>query len=726
MSFYDDASLVFLAGGAAGKDGKVYNIKPTGKVTTKNLVDNGTFDSSTNWVADAGWSIADGKASTTGAQIGSIDLVQTTTYANLAQSRYYKLQYTVSNYTAGTLSAFVRGTAAGTASADGTYIEYATSGSDTDAIKFTADSSFRGKIDDVSIVEVESIPADFTFTRGTNLTATRVGKDGYIEKGRENLLLQSNNFDTTWANSSSTETSGQSGYDGSNNAWLLTKTAFGYIRQEIVSNNLATFSVYAKANTFDFGRIQVIDSAGNPNVFFDLSSGTIGQTAGANYIDSSIQNIGNGWYRISLTINATISEVRIYPAEANNNVGTNTGSIYIQDAQLEQGLVATDYIETGATTATAGLLEDEPRFDYSGGASCPALLLEPQRSNLLPNSEYFGAWNNARTIDTSNQAISSEGLVNATYLEQQSGQTTAGSIYYSLTFGSTADYTTSIFAKKGEKDFIVAYDKNTDRTYFNLDTGMVGTTPAGVTASIEDFGNVWYRCSATFNAAAGGGNIAWYLGDADNSTAVTDSGGVYIYGAQIEAGSYPTSYIPTYGSSATRDSDTCTTTSSNLISSQLFSMFFEHTPTGGGFSGSTFAFELNIQGTSDNVSFYVNNSGIDDGLNIYLGPTNGGYIWGTGTNDGWTVNQKSKVALTYDGDNLRYFINGVLQNSQTGVSFTDADTSLIIRHAKGNKVGQALVFPTALSNNDSEILTGATSYRSFNVMRSALNYTAYE
>ena len=184
MSFYEDASLVFLAAGAAGKDGKAYNIKPSGNVTTKNLVDNGTFDSATNWVADAGWTIADGKASTTGGQISSIDLVQTTTYANLAEGRPYKLEYTVSNYASGTLSAFVRGTAAGTVSADGTYTEYAIAGSDTDAIKFTADSSFRGKIDDVSIVEVEAIPADFTFTRGSNLSATRVGPDGFIEKGR--------------------------------------------------------------------------------------------------------------------------------------------------------------------------------------------------------------------------------------------------------------------------------------------------------------------------------------------------------------------------------------------------------------------------------------------------------------------------------------------------------------------------------------------------------------
>ena len=45
---------------------------------------------------------------------------------------------------------------------------------------------------------------DFTFSRGSNISATRVNEDGYIEKGYENLLLQSNTFDTTWANSVAT------------------------------------------------------------------------------------------------------------------------------------------------------------------------------------------------------------------------------------------------------------------------------------------------------------------------------------------------------------------------------------------------------------------------------------------------------------------------------------------------------------------------------------------
>ena len=61
------------------------------------------------------------------------------------------------------------------------------------------------------------------FTRAS--TATRIGSDGNIEKTRTNLLLQSNQFNTTWTLSEASVTSGQSGYDGTNNAWLLNVTS---------------------------------------------------------------------------------------------------------------------------------------------------------------------------------------------------------------------------------------------------------------------------------------------------------------------------------------------------------------------------------------------------------------------------------------------------------------------------------------------------------------------
>jgi hypothetical protein len=97
---------------------------------------------------------------------------------------------------------------------------------------------------------------DFTFSRGSNLAATRVGADGLIEKGRENLLLQSNTFsNASWLKELGTSiTIGQSGYDGSSDAWLLDTdgTQFSRLRQTLSSNGVQTFSIYAKAGTLDW------------------------------------------------------------------------------------------------------------------------------------------------------------------------------------------------------------------------------------------------------------------------------------------------------------------------------------------------------------------------------------------------------------------------------------------------------------------------------------------
>ena len=143
--------------------------------------------------------------------------------------------------------------------------------------------------------------ADFTFSRGSNLAATRVNSDGLIEKGRENLLLQSNQFDTTWIKSNASVTSGQSGYDDSSDAWLLEKTGTGgNIRQSVSPSDVISFSVYAKAGDSDWIKILVNASANSPFKSFNLSNGTIGAIGSP--IDAKIEAVGaTGWYRISVT-----------------------------------------------------------------------------------------------------------------------------------------------------------------------------------------------------------------------------------------------------------------------------------------------------------------------------------------------------------------------------------------------------------------------------------------
>ena len=92
---------------------------------------------------------------------------------------------------------------------------------------------------------------DFTFSRST--AATRVNADGNIEKETQNLLLQSNSFNTTWATYLNSLTSGQSGYDGTSDAWLIEKSgAFGNVFQNLSSSGVRSYSVYAKAGSYDF------------------------------------------------------------------------------------------------------------------------------------------------------------------------------------------------------------------------------------------------------------------------------------------------------------------------------------------------------------------------------------------------------------------------------------------------------------------------------------------
>ena len=84
-----------------------------------------------------------------------------------------------------------------------------------------------GKDGKASTIKPVGGGAPLYVTRGSNLTATRVDSNGLIEKGRENLLKDSNSFNpsgTAWNPTTAyTLTSGQEGYDGYNNAWLLDK-----------------------------------------------------------------------------------------------------------------------------------------------------------------------------------------------------------------------------------------------------------------------------------------------------------------------------------------------------------------------------------------------------------------------------------------------------------------------------------------------------------------------
>jgi len=266
-------------------------------------------------------------------------------------------------------------------------------------------------------------------------------------------------------------------------------------------SGVMTASIYAKEGTTNWFRFSINDSGVNTRAWFNLSgSGAVGTTAG-NIIDTNIESVSNGYFRCSITFNATAANLYLFIANADSSISYSVGdNIYIQDAQLEQGLVATEYIESGASTGLSGILEDSPRFDYSGGASCPSLLLEPSRSNLFKYSEYFnsGTYNLVGEFTIRTTLINSpEGVQNVSLFTSANATSEQYLNANSLTVVNGSDYILSVFAKKQDFDFIqLKFTGAGGRfsaagVWFNISTGTVGTQSSGVSGSIEDYGNGW-------------------------------------------------------------------------------------------------------------------------------------------------------------------------------------------------------------------------------------------
>ena len=532
---------------------------------------------------------------------------------------------------------------------------------------------------------------DFTFSRGSNLAATRIGADGLIEKGRENLLLRSNDFsNATWTKTNSSVTSGQSGYDGSSDAWLLNKPTDGsisYFSQGSISlSGVWTNSVYAKKNTLNFIWFRSLGGS-DVSCFFDLENGTTGTSN--NTILTSIEAVGTGgWYRCSITANTSNNSFLIYPAQSNGNLTSGVGSVFLQDTQAEIGLAATDVISTGATTGKAGLLEDEPRFDYSGGATCPSLLLEPSRTNLITQSEYYGgsAWIKTNVVVTDNDAISPEGVQNAAKVVTSSGSVNVKQDSISVTPSTT--YTFSFWCK------LTSGTTLKGRFYDNT---------AGADIEYYDYTSQltigeWARVERTFTTPAGCTSIqVWLL--AQSATLVT----AHYWGAQAEAGSYPTSYIPNHsGGSVTRGADVCTgagdaTTfndSEGVLYAEISALANDGTFRNISVSNGTTAQAIRI--------YYRSN---DDQITFLLGSSSGGGI----TTSIPSATDYIKVAAKYDTDTIKLFVNGALINTissltmPTGLQQLDFNIANVLPFYGNAK--QVLYFPTALSDADCITLT---------------------
>ena len=234
---------------------------------------------------------------------------------------------------------------------------------------------------------------------------------------------------------------------------------------------------------------------------------------------------------------------------------------------------------TRASTATRindkGLIETvasgAPRIDYDPVTlACKGLLIEEARTNLLTYSEQFdnAAWTKTRSSISANATTAPDGTVTADKLVEDATASNSHYSYQGVTLTAVA-HTYSVYLKAAERTWAkVVLTTGSSGAYFNLSAGTVGTVDGGYTAAITPVGNGWFRCSITVTTTV----ATWYAqincATADATASYTGDGtsGLYIWGAQLEAGAFATSYVPTTSAQVTRAADAASMTGANFSS----------------------------------------------------------------------------------------------------------------------------------------------------------------
>jgi len=230
------------------------------------------------------------------------------------------------------------------------------------------------------------------------------------------------------------------------------------------------------------------------------------------------------------------------------------------------------YFNSAGTLTSAAI--NEARFDYNPSTlAARGLLIEEQRANNYTYSATFDdpVWTKTRSSITANTVVSPDGESNGDKLVEDTTASSTHTIAQLSSFVSGTTYTYSIFVKQGERTAVrilfpaAAFTSNLTAN-FDISTGAWRTTSpspsAGLTLAVQTINNGWYRISVTATATTtASSTILLYLLDLPSSTgSYTGNGtsGLFLWGAQLEAGAFPTSYIPTVATALTRSTDVAT------------------------------------------------------------------------------------------------------------------------------------------------------------------------
>lgn len=532
---------------------------------------------------------------------------------------------------------------------------------------------------------------DLSFTRASN--GTRINSAGLVEVAPWNLLQQSEALNTTWSDFGTGITvtaNATTAPNGTNTADLLEFPASvgsaQYVLGQIVNLTAGvpyTFSFWAKA---------VSGTITNLVVRINGTEVALGET------------ITTEWQRFTKTLTPTTASDDTGFKNRSSVSGSGTAiNVYIWGAQLNIGSTAKPYFPT-----TDRL--NVPRLTYqNGGGGCPSLLLEKQSTNLFTYSEQLNNadWFTTGLTVTANQAISPDGTQNADLLDDGTASSTQHWIYQGTSFANSTTYTISFYAKYVSRKYMSVniYNGSTSQYVdYDIENGLVYGSTGDVTASITSVGNGWYRVVYTRTMASSGSpNFRIAMADDTGSETYTGSNKqLYLWGMQCEASSYPTSYIPTTSSSATRVADACYKTGiSSLIGQTEGTMFvdwnFENKPDSNG------SIPMVLSGVLGEAYIFVTAGGtlLGEVYNLGLQASISGGIGGIG---------RKKIALAYKQNDFALYMNGTQIGTDTSGTVSAMSTLYVgsyyvSSYAANSGINEAILFPTRLTNAELASLT---------------------
>jgi hypothetical protein len=362
-----------------------------------------------------------------------------------------------------------------------------------------------------------------------------------------------------------------------------------------------------------------------------------------------------------------------------------------------QDLITFTRSTTGTYLGSDGLLKsaaiNEARIEYDASGNCLGLLVEEARTNLFHFSENFAGsyWTKGTITVSATNAIAPDGSASADKIVPNANNDRNHIIYKDMTSSPLDAF--SLFVKPAGFDYVslilqTSGSADAIGVQFNLLAGTV-VTSQNANGIIQDVGNGWYRVTVTPTTSS----TFYYAviqpndGSAPNTSdffrstfAGNGSDGVYLWGAQFEQGSFPTSYIPTSGSTVTRAAD---------VASLAVSEFGYNQDQG------TVVIDWNTLGYST-----VNNSGV-----LYGGASNARWIYS---------NINNTTHFSYDGTNS--IVHGSIPAGQQTKLAMSVDSSTQQSSINGNAIASAShngniasntsVFNIGHNQNAADLLTG--------------------